>query len=622
VSLSAKPFSFLSYDLSPHARLWVQTGLVVAAFFFSFVWDQRFNLTSGLLCLACMTLAVGLQDGARMILTPYRRVPVAWAIILVGAVLLVWTWARAWTSDIPSSSVMAAGFYTIPLLMAYWVITLPPRVVPHGAMIGVGGLIAVVAVCATAIAIEGDITGTYFRGLSRVDWPMQSSNHLAMIMNAGILMGVGLCIQARLRRWGLALLVLCLLGSVATGSRAGNLTLVLGLAVLAVMVAPLWWPHRRRVALYALGLVLLAGVFMAWRWQAVDMVAGYGGLVSNLTQSSGGRPLMWLATLHLALERPLLGYGTGTFLFVYPQLMTPQHITAGFAAHNDWLQIFMELGAVGALLYAGLGLAVVVAAVKATRNGTSPSMLAVRATSLAVMLTLALHAQIEFMLMVLPTSMLFGLALGAFVTTLRGPEVGEDDTQSRRQVWAGHAVAALLVVLSTLSILQTQAQVQAEKSNAAIRTNQLDTYVDASGWASTLSMDLIAIPYLLTAQYQVAALTASGGMVNVDPDDVQKNLDAARVRNPYQASLFIVQGQLDQLQGRSPEPAWREGLRLEPRHADLRLLLLRYYERLGRAADAQALAKDSQAWLSLSRGQVGALAAALRRYEPVPQGAN
>ncbi len=595
--------------MQPNTRLVIQSLLLVAGFFFSFVWDQNFNLISGAICLALITLAAGLADLQRFFSSGLWRNPYASWITGLALAMLVWIWVRSIWSDVPSTSLLSAGFYCLPFLVFCFAVAQPNVLPSKVGLIGIGILLAVVGTIATFTAIYGDVTGNYFGNSPRSDWPMQSANHLAMIMNAGILFSIGLIAHPTWRRWGWGLLILCVLASMSTGSRAGNLTLAIGLSVMTLILWPLWAAQWRRTLIAAGAVLGLALLFVLVRSATVNMAGAYEGLFENVTTSSGGRPLMWAAIFHLALERPWRGYGVGTFLFVYPQVMS-------FAAHNDWLHMFLETGAIGAALYASLGLAVVGTSIAIRRINMTADQRIIWATCLGVMTTLILHSQIEFMMLVIPILILFGLALGVYTRTLLSLSEGRPKKEEKQKppYVTGMALSLVLIFSSLVSLMHTYAQVKADEAGRALMQNDLRSFARDLDISSALSMDQQAAPYLRLAQYQLSAFLNGQRDDSSGPAKVQDSINKALVRNPYLSSIYDLQGRLDHVLGKSPEESWRKGLRYEPRSADLRANLILFYEKMGRRTDARAMADDTWAWQIFLRGRVNDLSDIMSRY--------
>jgi O-antigen ligase len=129
----------------------------------------------------------------------------------------------------------------------------------------------------------------------------------------------------------------------AVGSRAG---ILIGVAVLAMSALLLAWRAR------AAGLAVL-GLFV------ISTVYGYGAFVAVGTEATLGRRDFLLATLRGIADNWLLGTGYGSFDLVYPRYERLEDIYPAFVnhAHNDFLEIALEGGLVGAVvvaLYLGL----------------------------------------------------------------------------------------------------------------------------------------------------------------------------------------------------------------------------------------------------------------------------
>jgi O-antigen ligase len=146
-------------------------------------------------------------------------------------------------------------------------------------------------------------------------------------------------------------------GVISTNSKGGFLSLLVGLIVFAVAAvraqgaAIREWVAAHRV-LVAVGLVLLlaVGSVVTARTVGPRLLAARDG-DNNSTMF---RAYTWQSTAHMALARPLLGWGPGSFPSAYGQFAitgTTRH------AHQVWLQIAAENGIVASLLLLGACLA-------------------------------------------------------------------------------------------------------------------------------------------------------------------------------------------------------------------------------------------------------------------------
>lgn len=131
-----------------------------------------------------------------------------------------------------------------------------------------------------------------------------------------------------------------------SGSRGGMLALMLEILVFAVIVIA---REKSLKAAFTIGtiLLLLTG-FLTW--------AGGGEVTKRLasihnetrTELAGGvRLSITQDGLRMWLKRPILGWGLGTFPVIYPGFRSFYTDFFVNAAHNDYLQLLVETGALG-----------------------------------------------------------------------------------------------------------------------------------------------------------------------------------------------------------------------------------------------------------------------------------
>jgi tetratricopeptide (TPR) repeat protein len=142
---------------------------------------------------------------------------------------------------------------------------------------------------------------------------------------------------------GIAVMVLAL---VFTLSRGGLVNLV---TALLVLVALLTVARRARRSLVLTGVLVIA-VLAYGGW------IGFGPLLARLSSASEGtayRFAQYVASLPLFREFPVLGVGLGAYREIYfrhqPIAHEPDRLYFPYA-HNDLLQLALELGPLGALL--------------------------------------------------------------------------------------------------------------------------------------------------------------------------------------------------------------------------------------------------------------------------------
>lgn len=133
---------------------------------------------------------------------------------------------------------------------------------------------------------------------------------------------------------------------VFTLSRGGIVNLVAALVALIAMLSAVG-RARRSLALTGLLLVIVVA-YGGW--------IGFGPLLDRLSQApqgTAGRLEQYVASLPLLAEYPILGVGLGRYVDVYLRHQPLAHAPGGVFypyAHNDLLQLVIELGAVGTVL--------------------------------------------------------------------------------------------------------------------------------------------------------------------------------------------------------------------------------------------------------------------------------
>lgn len=573
----------------------------------SFVWIDRYELWMAGTTLFLSTLAFLFSPTDRLLPRAVHRTG-ALFLILIGLYGIT-LWGHAATSDIPALSILQAGFYTLPLLVALTLMTTDRDVMPLGMLLRGGYMLFIFLAMAAGVQVAVfDMPNN-----DRAAWPLTDANHLAMVMNVGIIFAYGLMMTPTWRRPGLILFVLCITALFLTGSRGGLLAIVLTTPLLLFLYRKTW-PFTRRQALSGLaGIAAIGLILMQIRVGESSALYTFREIITDPTGFMSSRPTMWAAIWELIKQRPFAGYGTGTFPAVYPHVMTPAHLSGGFAAHNDFLQIWLELGAMGPVLYVAIGFVLLIGGLHALPRIENQNQHIQMISAIGGISVLFLHAQFEFMLGVLPLNMLAGLLIGLWWQALPGHQHHARPLTDRRTYWGGQVLGVALIMGSTLSLTQTYAEICLRYSDARLRQHDIAGFAMGVDAAQRWSLNLHAFPYLRAANFQLALLLSANPGLSANPESVQILIDKTRTRNPHLSAVWETQGRLDELKGHNPVPAWQKGLSIEPRNASLRLVLLKYYERMGMGDAARALAAASLEQWDL-RGPRTDLNAALKRY--------
>jgi O-antigen ligase len=157
------------------------------------------------------------------------------------------------------------------------------------------------------------------------------------------------------------------------GSRLGDAgagRLIAALAFAAVPCAVAVWDPQLRVSRRAwIAMVAVAAVVATGATVLADKGTGCQG------DASHGRIGIWKAGVATAVDRPLQGYGSGTFLEASRDEQLERRPRPTRFAHNLALEAWVELGVVGLALVAAWYLSVAVLVVRSVRFSASAYLL-------------------------------------------------------------------------------------------------------------------------------------------------------------------------------------------------------------------------------------------------------
>jgi O-antigen ligase len=209
-----------------------------------------------------------------------------------------------------------------------------------------------------------------------------------------------------------------------TGGRAVSLALVAGL--IALVVGSWHWAPRVRAA--GVSASLLAGLGVAhlanWLFPTAE-IRGLGHRLATLADPEGAgatRFPIWGATVEMIGERPLLGWGPGTFFQAYPAYRASEDRTAGFHVHNDYMQYWVEGGLPAFLLILALGIVSLWLFARLARRpepASAPPVLGLAAA--AAIAGAAVHACFSYNLQIPVYLILVGVALAALEIGSQAP---------------------------------------------------------------------------------------------------------------------------------------------------------------------------------------------------------
>jgi O-antigen ligase len=197
--------------------------------------------------------------------------------------------------------------------------------------------------------------------LQRFDYGHRASgfyvcpDHLAGFLEVAGIMGLSALCWSRWPVWGKLLaayaVVSCYVGLLLAGSRGGFLSVMASLLAFAFLSAMILRRWDRRLLWRASG-ASLAAVFV--------IAIGVGVLIhsnehlaerTNILDYKNMRLLMWKAALQQWKLSPLVGTGSGTYLYYGRQFRDAAVQEDPVDVHNDYLHLLAEYGVIGVALF-------------------------------------------------------------------------------------------------------------------------------------------------------------------------------------------------------------------------------------------------------------------------------
>jgi O-antigen ligase len=143
----------------------------------------------------------------------------------------------------------------------------------------------------------------------------------------------------------------------------------------------------------------------------------------------------YLSATLLVPQRPWLGHGGGSYRLAF-QPVKPQSVYAGLwdHAHNDYVQVAVDTGIVGVLLWMGIGLATAVQGWRLMGDRQSRLNRGVGVGAVMALSTIGLHSMVDFNLHIPANAMTFAVLLAlAWVVGTLSPQPSAAHQRSGRK---------------------------------------------------------------------------------------------------------------------------------------------------------------------------------------------
>ena len=247
-------------------------------------------------------------------------------------------------------------------LVVYWFVALfctsaKPRAWIVIALLG----LALVHVLIGAIQFRDGNNFMLIEFLQRVDYGRRASgfyvcpNHLAGALEVAGVLGVSLVCWSRFPTWAKLLIGyasgVCYVGVLLTGSRGGYASSIASLAVFAVLSLMILRRATKQLLWTIGGIGALAAILVGGAALLFVKKSDYlADRTHNALSTAPVRLDLWHAALEEWKEAPVLGTGSGTYLYYGRRFRTEHMQQDPVNAHNDYLHLLAEYGVVGGVL--------------------------------------------------------------------------------------------------------------------------------------------------------------------------------------------------------------------------------------------------------------------------------
>lgn len=265
-------------------------------------------------------------------------------------------------------------------------------------------------------------------------------NSAATLFNLGTFASLALAarLSGKARAASIAAALVLMTAVVYSASRGGLLTLAAGLVLLGIHQRSTVWhaikQHRK-----------LAPVVLVGGSAGLVYLASVSGMADRLSrlgsdESTFARWEMWKSGWHMVQDGNwLTGYGLGMWMHIYPAYRSAVDFeSAGFMAHNDYVQVLVEGGPL--LLLSVLGVALL--SIKTALSKRTSREGAALAAGVSLV---CLHATFNFPFYNAQLALVMGLMLGIALAT-RTPSMATASTGSARWWLRGQAAALIACI--------------------------------------------------------------------------------------------------------------------------------------------------------------------------------
>ena len=341
----------------------------------------------------------------------------------------------------------------------------------------------------------------------------------------------------------------------------------------------------------------------------------------NHDPSAAARLLLWQSGMKMLLAHPVIGSGWGTFVNYYPAYRVPlENSTAGFFAHNDYLQLAIEGGIPALLLQIGILYGVCIQLKRSLRQAADSAAFE-SAALLSGVLALFVHAFVNFIFYLAFMNILAGLYLARAAQLTEKARVQHVFNANKINPFLKYLVAGFIVLLILLPygahVLGRSINKQRHVAVENLVSDQFSAYKLAELITLIQPQERIAQETIL--QTAELALADTALMRTMDTDTYRRLLeqtlqrfDSVRALNANDAETGVREARIlirhhaafdAGFAYRKAYQVLNQSLKADPYHVDAIITLSRLQLAEGHAAEALQTMQNASTYILMQRNR-------------------
>lgn len=421
-------------------------------------------------------------------------------------------------------------------------------------------------------------------------------NTLAALINLVLIPASGYYLldenQRALKTWQLInnkifsfILFILFLTTFIITSRGGSLSLIFGFVILFVLLGR----QVKKSNLLHLFLIIIVAFLFAHFSPYIfhTSLADFSERMISLTNvGEAGNPrfIIWNSLLPLFQDAPWYGLGLGSLWIFWAPYRPANDSSAGFFAHNDYMQMTLEAGYPGIILLVLLFGFIVLGLIRTLKSKPLTLLYRVEIVSLfAALATFAAHSLFTYNFYVLPLLIIAGLYLARFNQLTSSHTKGIKVLPALKTYFVSLtyiiSIGGIVIILISYFIAATLSANYNNQANQLMLQNKYDD-ADAYYVKAQRLAPLVDNPFFSHANMLMnAASNLKLGGNNEDAEALLKiaheKLNHAEKLNPLRHQTFHIRGILfiNEQQPEKAKQQFEKALSLEPRYLHSRIQL-------------------------------------------------